>query len=174
MTALRALTRLKNCENVLKIDDVLSLFPDFTVIEDFKVLAMPVRALSAMLMLQLLQAEISSSLETSSKKLQELREDMKDFTDSAERIRQDIKTLRYRCARAMIVCTSMCLQLRNLISASIRKLAWAELSISCCGGLACAGVALSKPPKRVSCAQTSCCKAISTCSLACMAFMAAA
>lgn len=61
------------------------------------------------------QAEISASLEGSSKKLQELREDMKDFTDSAERIRQDIKSLRFRCgvvktAQKCEVCAEQLLQ----------------------------------------------------------------
>jgi vacuolar protein sorting-associated protein 18 len=99
--AVRALQVLKNC-SVLKIDDVLALFPDFTVIESFKVGLLRrncqtfVVALVRFRLDCLHQQEIVESLEESSKKLQDLREDMKDFTDSAERIRQDIKALRYR------------------------------------------------------------------------------
>ena len=43
------------------------------------------------------QSEISKSLKQCSGKVLELREDMKDYTESAERIREDIKTLRNRC-----------------------------------------------------------------------------
>ena len=42
------------------------------------------------------QSEISKSLKACSTKVLELRDDMKDYTESAERIREDIKTLRNR------------------------------------------------------------------------------
>ena len=65
---------LNECE-MLKIEDILPFFPDFTRIDDFK-------------------DEICSSLEDYNHHIDELKSEMDEATKSADLIRQDIKDLR--------------------------------------------------------------------------------
>ncbi|RLN02542.1 hypothetical protein BBJ28_00014298 [Nothophytophthora sp. Chile5] len=64
---------------LLKIEDILPFFPDFVLINDFK-------------------KEICESLEVYNDRIEQLKEEMQDYTQSAELIRADMKTLRKRCA----------------------------------------------------------------------------
>ncbi len=63
--------------SLLKIEDILPFFPEFTKIDEFK-------------------EEICSSLEDYNKLIGELQQEMDEATDSASRIRDDIETLRNR------------------------------------------------------------------------------
>ena len=63
--------------DILKIEDILPLFPDFTTIDDFK-------------------TEICEALEEYNEKIDELKDEMKDYVDSAKDIRKDIKNLKLR------------------------------------------------------------------------------
>ncbi|EGG14862.1 7-fold repeat in clathrin and VPS proteins repeat-containing protein [Cavenderia fasciculata] len=69
-----AMEFLKHCP-LLKIEDILPFFPDFTVIDDFK-------------------EEICKSLEDYNQYIEELKLEMDDATNSADLIRQDIQELR--------------------------------------------------------------------------------
>lgn len=62
---------------LLKIEDILLFFPDFTIINDFK-------------------KEIVTSLESYNDRIEELKAEMRDYTESAELIRSDMKTIRKR------------------------------------------------------------------------------
>ena len=76
----RAIALVKQSE-LLKIEDVLKFFPDFVVIDEFK-------------------TEITESLNQCSSRITDLKEEMKEYTESADRIRDDIKALRNRCVAA--------------------------------------------------------------------------
>ena len=65
---------LKQC-SLLKIEDILPFFPEFTLIDDFK-------------------AEICGALEEYNKRIDELKTEMDKATDTADLIRRDIKNLR--------------------------------------------------------------------------------
>src|SRR6478672_3977448 len=65
---------LNQC-NLLKIEDILPFFPDFTRIDDFK-------------------QEICASLEDYNRHIDELKQEMDEATSSASMIRMDIKDLR--------------------------------------------------------------------------------
>jgi vacuolar protein sorting-associated protein 18 len=65
---------LQDCE-LLKIEDILPFFPDFTRIDEFK-------------------DEICRSLEEYNKRIQDLKAEMDDATLSAEKTRKDISALR--------------------------------------------------------------------------------
>eukprot|EP01132_Coremiostelium_polycephalum_P007999 gene7999-9842_t len=69
-----AMEFLKHCP-LLKIEDILPFFPDFTVIDDFKV-------------------EICKSLEDYNSYIEVLKAEMDDATNSADLIRKDIQNLR--------------------------------------------------------------------------------
>ena len=71
-----AIKILKDSNDLLKIEDILPLFPDFTTIDDFK-------------------KEICEALEEYNLKIDGLKEEMADYVDSAKDIRRDIKQLRY-------------------------------------------------------------------------------
>jgi len=71
-----AITILKECD-LLKIEDILPFFPDFVVIDDFK-------------------KEICQSLEEYNGKIEKLKGEMEEYTQSADLIRGDIKQLRRR------------------------------------------------------------------------------
>ncbi|KAJ0395070.1 hypothetical protein P43SY_011458 [Pythium insidiosum] len=64
---------------LLKIEDILPFFPDFVQINDFK-------------------REICESLEVYNDRIERLKEEMQDYTQSAELIRADMQKLRKRCA----------------------------------------------------------------------------
>jgi len=70
----KAMELLNQC-NLLKIEDILPFFPDFTRIDDFK-------------------QEICASLEDYNRHIEELKSDMDEATNSADLIRMDIKELR--------------------------------------------------------------------------------
>ncbi|ORY29496.1 Pep3/Vps18/deep orange family-domain-containing protein [Naematelia encephala] len=63
--------------DLVKIEDILPFFPDFVVIDDFK-------------------AEICSALEDYSARIEELRQEMEEATQSAESIKRDIQGLANR------------------------------------------------------------------------------
>lgn len=63
--------------DLVKIEDILPFFPDFVVIDDFKL-------------------EICSALEDYATKIESLRTEMDDATQSAESIKKDIENLRNR------------------------------------------------------------------------------
>lgn len=64
---------------LLRIEDILPFFPDFVQINEFK-------------------REICESLEVYNDRIEELKEEMQDYTQSAELIRADMQKLRKRCA----------------------------------------------------------------------------
>ncbi|DAZ97990.1 TPA: hypothetical protein N0F65_005148 [Lagenidium giganteum] len=64
---------------LLKIEDILPFFPDFVQINEFK-------------------KEICESLEVYNDRIDQLKEEMHDYTQSAELIRADMQKLRKRCA----------------------------------------------------------------------------
>lgn len=63
--------------DLLKVEDVLPFFPDFVVIDDFK-------------------AEICTALEQYAARIDELRAEMNEATQSAESIKRDIEALSNR------------------------------------------------------------------------------
>jgi len=63
--------------DLVKIEDILPFFPDFVVIDDFK-------------------TEICSALEDYATKIESLRSEMDNATQSAESIKKDIESLRSR------------------------------------------------------------------------------
>ncbi|TDH68068.1 hypothetical protein CCR75_004272 [Bremia lactucae] len=65
--------------DLLKIEDILPFFPDFVLINEFK-------------------KEICESLEIYNDRIEQLKEEMQDYTQSAELIRTDMQKLRKRCA----------------------------------------------------------------------------
>ncbi|KAI9898806.1 hypothetical protein PsorP6_019092 [Peronosclerospora sorghi] len=65
--------------DLLKIEDILPFFPDFVLINDFK-------------------KEICKSLEVYNYRIEQLKEEMQDYTQSAELIRADMHKLRKLCA----------------------------------------------------------------------------
>jgi hypothetical protein len=67
----------------LRIDDVLAYFPGQTTIGDFK-------------------EEITESLREADMAIASLRSEMRDYTQAAERIRSDIKSLRGRCGAVKV------------------------------------------------------------------------
>ena len=72
-----AIKVLKDSNDLLKIEDILPLFPDFTTIDDFK-------------------TEICEALEEYNGKIDDLKDEMTDYVESAKDIRKDIKNLRSR------------------------------------------------------------------------------
>lgn len=72
----RAMEFLKECE-VLKIEDILPFFPEFSLIDSFK-------------------DEICASLESYNKDIEDLRQQMDQSTQSAEEIRSDIQKLNHK------------------------------------------------------------------------------
>jgi len=62
---------------LIKIEDILPFFPDFTKIDDFK-------------------KEICSSLEDYNRHIEELKSEMEEATKSADMIRKDIKELSHK------------------------------------------------------------------------------
>jgi vacuolar protein sorting-associated protein 18 len=72
-----AIEVMKESDDLLKIEDILPLFPDFTVIEDFK-------------------DEICDALEGYTDNIKALKEEMNEYVESAEQIRADIKRLQKR------------------------------------------------------------------------------
>jgi len=79
-----AIKILKDSNDLLKIEDILPLFPDFTTIDDFK-------------------KEICEALEEYNLKIDGLKEEMADYVDSAKDIRRDIKQLRYLQTHYVVV-----------------------------------------------------------------------
>lgn len=67
---------LKECE-VLKIEDILPFFPEFSLIDSFK-------------------DEICASLESYNNDIEDLRQQMDQSTQSAEEIREDIRKLNHK------------------------------------------------------------------------------
>ncbi|KAH3742880.1 vacuolar protein sorting protein 18 [Pelomyxa schiedti] len=78
---------LRECEKLLKIEDILPFFPEFTVIDDFK-------------------EEICRSLEEYNKHIAALKEEMAEATKSANLIRKDISALRNKCG--VVAATQQC------------------------------------------------------------------
>ncbi|TKY69334.1 Vacuolar protein sorting-associated protein 18-like [Spatholobus suberectus] len=74
----KAIAFLKETDGLLKIEDILPFFPDFTLIDDFK-------------------EAICSSLEDYNKQIEQLKEEMNDATHGADNIRKDISALAQRC-----------------------------------------------------------------------------
>ncbi|KAI9094312.1 Pep3/Vps18/deep orange family-domain-containing protein [Phlyctochytrium arcticum] len=73
----QALSFLSQTSDLLKIEDILPLFPDFVLIDDFK-------------------DEICNALEQYNEHIEELKTEMEEATRSAESIRLDIRELRNR------------------------------------------------------------------------------
>jgi len=69
--------RFLEATDLVKIEDILPFFPDFVVIDDFKI-------------------EICSALEDYATKIESLRSEMDNATQSAESIKKDIENLRSR------------------------------------------------------------------------------
>ncbi|CAM6102948.1 unnamed protein product [Calypogeia fissa] len=74
-----AVAFLKETNGLLKIEDILPFFPDFSLIDDFK-------------------EAICTSLEDYTKQIEELKREMNDATLGADNIRQDINSLTQRYA----------------------------------------------------------------------------
>ncbi|KAJ7548955.1 hypothetical protein O6H91_07G034600 [Diphasiastrum complanatum] len=75
----KAIAFLKETDGLLKIEDILPFFPDFTLIDDFK-------------------DAICSSLEDYNRQIEELKLEMNDATRGADNIRRDISALSQRYA----------------------------------------------------------------------------
>lgn len=75
----KAIAFLKETDGLLKIEDILPFFPDFTLIDDFK-------------------EAICSSLEDYNKQIEQLKQEMNDATRGADNIRNDISALAQRYA----------------------------------------------------------------------------
>lgn len=108
----KAIAFLKETDGLLKIEDILPFFPDFALIDDFKVsqLLLYSRHKSAVLGQTsffcslvivfniLVQEAICSSLEDYNKQIEQLKEEMNDATRGADNIRNDISALTQRYA----------------------------------------------------------------------------
>ena len=81
----RAMAFLSQADNLLKIEDILPFFPEFTLIDDFK-------------------EEICNALKEYNERIEELKLEMDEATRSAVMIRRDIKNLRNKYA--LLPCTS--------------------------------------------------------------------
>ncbi|XP_058090149.1 vacuolar sorting protein 18 isoform X2 [Magnolia sinica] len=75
----KAIAFLKETDGLLKIEDILPFFPDFSLIDDFK-------------------EAICSSLEDYNKQIEQLKQEMNDATHGADNIRNDISALAQRYA----------------------------------------------------------------------------
>lgn len=75
----RAIAFLKDTDGLLKIEDILPFFPDFTRIDDFK-------------------DAIRSSLEEYNRQIVELKDEMQEAARGADNIRKDISSLSQRYA----------------------------------------------------------------------------
>ena len=77
---------LKQCD-LLKIEDVLTFFPDFVLIDDFK-------------------EEIQNALEEYNIHIEDLKSEMDEATKSAESIRLDIRQLKnkYDKIKKVLIC----------------------------------------------------------------------
>ncbi|MCO5603326.1 hypothetical protein L7F22_057476 [Adiantum nelumboides] len=75
----RAIAFLKEADGLLKIEDILPFFPDFSLIDDFK-------------------EAICASLEDYNKEINRLKQEMNDATRGADNIRRDITALTQRYA----------------------------------------------------------------------------
>ncbi|KAL5972999.1 Vacuolar protein sorting-associated protein 18 like protein [Asimina triloba] len=75
----KAIAFLKETDGLLKIEDILPFFPDFSLIDDFK-------------------EAICSSLEDYNKQIEQLKQEMNDATHGADNIRKDISVLAQRFA----------------------------------------------------------------------------
>lgn len=75
----KAIAFLKETDGLLKIEDILPFFPDFTLIDDFK-------------------EAICSSLEDYNEQIEKLKQEMNDATHGADNIRNDISSLQQRYA----------------------------------------------------------------------------
>jgi vacuolar protein sorting-associated protein 18 len=73
----QAIEIIRDSDELLKIEDILPLFPDFTAIEDFK-------------------DEVCVALEGYTEQIKALKEEMNEYVESAEQIREDIKRLQKR------------------------------------------------------------------------------
>lgn len=73
-----AIAVLRASAGVLHVEDVLVFFPDLTLIDDFK-------------------DEVAEALQQSDASIADLRREMRDYRDAAERVRADIRALRNRC-----------------------------------------------------------------------------
>lgn len=117
----KAVAFLKETDGLLKIEDILPFFPDFSLIDDFKVqnwfFHLCRRRMQALfshrskpsltklqmlaylqLNLSIMQEAICSSLEDYNRQIEELKRDMNDATLGAENIRNDITALSQRYA----------------------------------------------------------------------------
>lgn len=109
----KAIAFLKETDGLLKIEDILPFFPDFALIDDFKVIqhllfsrhtnSLPwaKQVDSAFLLFSLIpfvQEAICSSLEDYNKQIEQLKEEMNDATRGADNIRNDISALTQRYA----------------------------------------------------------------------------
>jgi hypothetical protein len=74
-----ALSILRECD-LLKIEDVLPFFPDFSVIDAFR-------------------SEICASLEEHNRRIEKLREEMAEYTESAEAVQAEMVAVRSRTLR---------------------------------------------------------------------------
>lgn len=117
----KAVAFLKETDGLLKIEDILPFFPDFSLIDDFKVIKLVLSSMSQtnvsvyscrsklslsklqiliylQLNLLIMQEAICSSLEDYNRQIEELKRDMNDATLGAENIRNDITALSQRYA----------------------------------------------------------------------------
>jgi hypothetical protein len=108
----KAIAFLKETDGLLKIEDILPFFPDFALIDDFKVsqrflfsrhtrsgLGQTSCFCSLVIFFNtLLQEAICSSLEDYNKQIEQLKEEMNDATRGADNIRNDISALTQRYA----------------------------------------------------------------------------
>nr|VDD55944.1 unnamed protein product [Brassica oleracea] len=109
----KAIAFLKETDGLLKIEDILPFFPDFALIDDFKVsklvlsskhtnalswgnkVAIPLLLFCS---IPFVQEAICSSLEDYNKQIEQLKEEMNDATRGADNIRNDISALTQRYA----------------------------------------------------------------------------
>ena len=73
----QAMDFMRECDGLVKIEDVLPFFPDFVTIDDFK-------------------DAICESLQEYSKHIQELKDEMEEAYDAAKNIREDIQKFKKR------------------------------------------------------------------------------
>ncbi|TQD78889.1 hypothetical protein C1H46_035547 [Malus baccata] len=95
----KAIAFLKETDGLLKIEDILPFFPDFALIDDFKVASLSIAIVVVYVLGFHYEVEaICSSLEDYNNQIEELKQEMNDATHGADNIRNDISALAQRYA----------------------------------------------------------------------------
>ncbi|CAL5358494.1 unnamed protein product [Camellia sinensis] len=137
----KAIAFLKETDGLLKIEDILTFFPDFALIDDFKIKNRDNLRVRAVVTPKMNgtgahppgafgDEAICSSLEDYNKQIEQLKQEMNDATHGADNIRNDISVLAQRYA--VIDCDEDCG--RKILTAGLDH--WMARSYTSVGAMA--------------------------------------